>query len=66
MFNNKKDNGQNDEFEEIKNQLEQRISVVEQGLGRCGVRIARLGSEELVELFYRIFNPGDAEKPIKM
>ncbi len=56
----------NDEFEEIKNQIEQRISVVEQGLSRCGVKIARLGSEELVELFYRIFNPGDAEKPIKM
>ncbi len=56
----------NDEFEEIKSQLEQRISVVEQGLARCGVKVARLGSEELVELFYRIFNPGDAEKPIKM
>jgi len=56
----------NDDFEEIKNQIEQRVSVVEQGLARCGVKIARLGSEELVELFYRIFNPGDAEKPIKM
>ena len=56
----------NDDFEEIKNQIEQRISVVEQGMSRCGVKIARLGSEELVELFYRIFNPGDAEKPIKM
>jgi type IV secretory pathway VirB4 component len=55
-----------DVFEEIKNQIEQRVSVVEQGLSRCGVKIARLGSEELVELFYRIFNPGDAEKPIKM
>jgi type IV secretory pathway VirB4 component len=61
-----KQKNKTDEFEEIKNQIEQRISVVEQGLGRCGVKIARLGSEELVELFYRIFNPGDAEKPIKM
>lgn len=63
---NNVDNNKNDEFEEIKNQLEQRIAVVEQGLSRCGVKVARLGSEELVELFYRIFNPGDAEKPIKM
>jgi len=55
-----------DTFEEVKSQLEQRVGVVEQGLARCGVKIARLGSEELVELFYRIFNPGDAEKPIKM
>ena len=55
-----------DTFEEVKSQLEQRVGVVEQGLARCGVKIARLGSEELVELFYRIFKPGDAEKPIKM
>lgn len=60
------DKNKNDNFEEIKNQIEQRIAVVEQGLSRCGVKVARLGSEELVELFYRIFNPGDAEKPIKM
>ena len=70
MFKKKDDlenqRNKNDDFEEIKNQIEQRISVVEQGLSRCGVKIARLGSEELVELFYRIFNPGDAEKPIKM
>lgn len=59
-------NHKNDEFEEIKNQIEQRVAVVEQGLARCGVKVARLGSEELVELFYRIFNPGDAEKPIKV
>lgn len=55
-----------DAFEEVKSQIEQRVSVVEQGLARCGVKVARLGSEEIVELFYRIFNPGDAEKPIKM
>lgn len=71
MFNNKEkqalaDKEKDDQFEEVKSQIEQRIGVVEQGLARCGVKIARLGSEELVELFYRIFNPGDAEKPIKM
>lgn len=69
MFSSNKktnDKEKDDNFEEIKSQIEQRISVVEQGLARCGVKIARLGSEELVELFYRIFNPGDAEKPIKM
>ncbi|MEN9604803.1 MAG: hypothetical protein RJB39_488 [Candidatus Parcubacteria bacterium] len=55
-----------DAFEEVKSQIEQRVSVVEQGLARCGVKVARLGSEEIVELFYRIFNPGDAEKPIKV
>lgn len=59
-------NTKDDNFEEVKSQIEQRVSVVEQGLARCGVKVARLGSGELVELFYRIFNPGDAEKPIKM
>lgn len=52
------------EFEEKRSQLQQRIEVVEQGLVRCGVRIAPLGTEELIELFYKIFNPGDVEKPI--
>jgi hypothetical protein len=53
-------------FEENRTQLEQRISVVEQGLSRAGIRVVRLGTEEVIELFYKIFNPGDTEKPIKM
>ena len=51
-------------FEEARTQLEQRISVVEQGLTRCGIRVAQLGTEELVEVFYKLFNPGDVNKPI--
>ena len=54
------------DFEEKKNQLEQRMSMVEQGLVRCGVRVAKLGTDEVVELFYKIFNPGESEKPIKI
>ena len=53
-------------FEENRTQLEQRVSVVEQGLSRCGIRVIRLGTEEVIELFYKIFNPGDTEKPIKL
>ena len=53
-------------FEENQTQLEQRIAMVEQGLIRTGVRVVRLGTEELIELFYKIFNPGDLEKPIKL
>jgi hypothetical protein len=52
-------------FEENRTQLEQRVSVVEQGLSRCGIRVVRLGTEENIELFYKIFNPGETEKPIK-
>ena len=46
-------------FEEDRLQLEQRVTVVKQGLSRIGVRTAPLGNDELVELFYHIFNPGD-------
>jgi type IV secretory pathway VirB4 component len=55
-----------EDFEEKKNQLEQRMGVVEQGLVRCGMRVAKLGTDEVVELFYKIFNPGESEKPIKI
>ena len=53
-------------FEENRAQLEERVSVIEQGLIRCGVRVAELGTEEIIELFYKIFNPGETEKPIKL
>lgn len=53
-------------FEENRTQLEQRVSVVEQGLVRTGVRLARLGTEEIVEVFYKLFNPGETEKPIQI
>lgn len=51
-------------FSEERSQLEQRVSVVEQGLSRIGVRTLQLKTEDEVELFYRVFNPGDAESPI--
>jgi hypothetical protein len=54
------------DFEENRSQLEQRVSVVTQGLVRCGIRTVQLGTEEIVELFYKIFNPGDTEKPIAL
>jgi hypothetical protein len=56
----------NEQFQEYRTQLEQRVSVVEQGLVRCGVRTAELGTEEVVELFYKLFNPGETEKPIQI
>lgn len=51
-------------FDEARTQLEQRISVVQQGIMRSGVRAVQLGTEEVVEVFYQLFNPGDVEKPI--
>ena len=54
------------DFDENRSQLEERLSVVEQGLIRSGIRVARLGTEEVIELFYKAFNPGETEKPIKV
>lgn len=46
-------------FSEHRLQLEQRVALVEQGLSSIGVRTILLQNEELVELYYHIFNPGE-------
>ena len=53
-------------FEEKRSQLEQRVSVIEQGLARCGIKSAQLGTEEIVEVFYKVFNPGELEGKIQL
>ena len=53
-------------FEEHVSQLEQRVAVVKQGLMRTGIRVIKLNTEEAIELYYKIFNPGELEKPIKL
>ncbi|HEY4473992.1 MAG TPA: hypothetical protein VI957_02430 [Candidatus Paceibacterota bacterium] len=53
-------------FEENRTQLEQRMDSVAQGLTRCGIRTAPLGTEEVIELLYKEFNPGELEKPIAL
>ena len=47
------------QFEEQRIQLEQRVAVVEGGLSRVGVRTIPLKTEDLVELYYHIYNPTD-------
>lgn len=54
----------NEDFGKCKIQLQQRVDVVIQGLVRCGVRVVPLNTEELIELFYKLFNPGEAGKEI--
>ncbi|MFA6300927.1 MAG: hypothetical protein WC609_01090 [Candidatus Paceibacterota bacterium] len=53
-------------FEEKRSQLEERVAVIQQGLGRCGINSAQLGTEEVVEIFYKVFNPGELEGKIKL
>lgn len=54
------------DFAEKRNQIDQRINIIQSGLSRVGVRTASLGTEEVVELFYRTFNPGEIGGSIKM
>jgi hypothetical protein len=54
------------DFEEKRSQLDQRIGVIQQGLSRVGIRTVELGTEEIVELFYKIFNPGEVTQSIKL
>lgn len=53
-------------FEESRVQLEQRLAVVAGALAAADVRAAALGTEEIIELLYRSFNPGELENPIRL
>ena len=53
------------DFEEQRTQLEERTSVVEQGLTRLGLRLAQLGTQEVIELLYKTFNPGETTSEAK-
>lgn len=55
-----------EDFEEKRSQLEERVSVIQQGLNRCGIKSAQLGTEEIVEVFYKVFNPGETEGKINL
>lgn len=54
------------DFEEKRSQLEERVGVIEQGLARCGINCAQLKTEEVIEVFYKVFNPGEVEGKINM
>ena len=66
LIGRKEGNLNTQDFEESRTQLEQRVAVVEQGLVRIGIRVAELGTEEVIELLYKMFNPGELEKPVSL
>ena len=53
-------------FEEKRSQLDQRIGIIMSGLGRVGIRTTQLQTDQVVELFYKTFNPGDLSQGIKL
>lgn len=48
-------------FQRAKTQLWQRMEFISTGLKRCGVLTFPLTSREIIELFWSIYNPQDAE-----
>src|SRR6185369_9011854 len=46
-----------EEFEQLKKTLIQRVSSVKVGLENCGLKVQELTTQELIELFYSIYNP---------
>ncbi len=66
IFGSKKDGqkqgGLNDEdFQKCKNQLWQRMEFLAMGLKRCGLDVIPLTTPELIELFWSIHHPNEAE-----
>ena len=59
---NNSGSAQQETFEAARIQLDQRVSTVIQGLSRFGLRAQRLGTEEVVELFYKLFNPNEGNR----
>lgn len=53
-------------FEEARGQLSQRMTLVTSSIAATGVRAIPLGTEEIIELLYRSFNPGELENPIRL
>ena len=66
IFGGKKSNFKEEtaRFEEQRSQLEQRIAIVKGGLSRFGVRSEQLNTEQTIEVFYNMFNPGENHRNI--
>jgi type IV secretory pathway VirB4 component len=45
------------EFDELNRHLSERVGAVRTGLEGCNLRVAQLTTSQLIETFYRIYNP---------
>lgn len=52
-----------EEFQELKNNLWQRVEFITSGLQQLGVKAVPLKNKELIELFYKLYNPSAKEEP---
>jgi len=54
---------QDQAFQSLKNNLWQRVEFVTAGLRGMGIKTVPLNAEELIELFYKLYNPSAKEEP---
>lgn len=45
------------EFDDLKKKLTTRVNLVKSGLENCNLRTVQLNTQQLVELFYQVYNP---------
>ncbi len=45
------------EFDDLKKKLTTRVNTVKAGLENCNLRTVQLNTQQLVELFYQVYNP---------
>lgn len=66
FISSKKKHGGSEETLEYKvGQLKQRVDQVLVGLERIGLRAVQLNEEELMELYYNLYNPENVEKELE-
>lgn len=59
--NSKKTETKEQEFQELKTQLWQRVEFAASALRGCSIKAVPLNTEELIELFYKLYNPSAKE-----
>jgi hypothetical protein len=45
------------EFNSLRKKLDERVGIATGGLTRCGLRVKQLQNQELIDLYYRSYNP---------
>ena len=51
-----------EDFKRYKDQLFQRVDHIIESLRGVGIRMTPLNTQELIELYYSLYNPGISEK----
>ena len=63
FFSKKEGSSDQKVAEEQITQLLQRVSFIQNNIRALGLRAVQLGTEEVTELLYKTFNPGDTQTP---